>query len=100
MALAVNTPTHLQGLGLLPNTSRIGKDTEKENVAYLFHVALEKVKLIYFFEYFCNENVGCAIIICLLLIPFNKGGLNDKYNVQNALNFFALSTDLSEIGAR
>ena len=44
MALAVNTPTHLQGLGLLPNTSRIGKDSEKENVAYLFHVALEKVK--------------------------------------------------------
>jgi hypothetical protein len=43
MALAVNTPTHLQGLGLLPSTTSLGKDSDKENIAYLFHVALEKV---------------------------------------------------------
>ena len=33
----------LKGLGLLPDTSSIGsKDEEKENIAYLFHVALQK----------------------------------------------------------
>jgi hypothetical protein len=44
MALAVNTPAHLEGLELLPKTSLSGsKDEEKENIAYLFHVALQKV---------------------------------------------------------
>jgi hypothetical protein len=43
MALAVNTPTHLQGVGLLPSKSKT-TDEDKENIAYLFHVALEKVK--------------------------------------------------------
>ena len=44
MALAVNTPAHLAGLGLLPDTSLSGsKDEERENIAYLFHVALQKV---------------------------------------------------------
>jgi hypothetical protein len=44
MALAVNTPAHLEGLGLLPKSSLSGsKDEEKENIAYLFHVALQKV---------------------------------------------------------
>ena len=47
MALAVNTPAHLKGLGLLPDTSSSGsKDEEKENIAYLFHVALQKVRLL------------------------------------------------------
>ena len=47
MALAVNTPAHLEGLGLLPDTSSSGsKDEEKENIAYLFHVALQKVSFL------------------------------------------------------
>ena len=47
MALAVNTPAHLEGLGLLPKTSLSGsKDEEKENIAYLFHVALQKVSFL------------------------------------------------------
>ena len=41
MALAVNTPAHLKTLGLLPDTK--SNDKEKENIAYLFHVALQKV---------------------------------------------------------
>ena len=43
MALAVNTPTHLQDLGLLPSKSTKTADEDEENIAYLFHVALEKV---------------------------------------------------------
>ena len=44
MALAVNTPAHLKGLGLLPdNNLNELNDKEKENIAYLFHVALQKV---------------------------------------------------------
>ena len=47
MALAVNTPAHLKGLELLPDTSLSGsKDEEKENIAYLFHVALQKVSFL------------------------------------------------------
>ena len=47
MALAVNTPAHLEGLGLLPETSSSGsEDEEKENIAYLFHVALQKVSFL------------------------------------------------------
>ena len=46
MALAVNTPAHLEGLGLLPDTSSSGSKEEKENIAYLFHVALQKVRLL------------------------------------------------------
>ncbi len=44
MALAVNTPAHLEGLGLLNRTDS-ERDTEQENLAYLFHVALQKVSL-------------------------------------------------------
>ena len=56
MALAVNTPAHLEGLGLLPDTSSSGsKDEEKENIAYLFHVALQKVSfLLVHNKYLCN----------------------------------------------
>ena len=45
MALAVNTPTHLAGIGLLNTTSRNkhGKEVSKEDIGYLFHVALQKV---------------------------------------------------------
>jgi hypothetical protein len=31
------------GLGLLPQETKAVKDKEKETIAYLFHVALEKV---------------------------------------------------------
>ena len=73
MALAVNTPahlqvtrsfllceaslfvlfTHLQGLGLLPSTSQQtvlvgGKDVPKDDIAYLFHVALQKLAFLPF----------------------------------------------------
>lgn len=40
MALAVNTPAHLASIGLLDDP---GANDEKENIAYLFHVALQKV---------------------------------------------------------
>ena len=42
MALAVNTPSHLQSIGLLPEDHE-EKDLDKENVGYQFHVALQKV---------------------------------------------------------
>ena len=42
MALAVNTPTHLREIGLLPEKKN-DYESEKEDIAYLFHVALQKV---------------------------------------------------------
>ena len=41
MALAVNTPTHLKELGLLPD--KTNDDESRENIGYLFHVALQKL---------------------------------------------------------
>ena len=45
MALAVNTPTHLREIGLLPEKKN-DYDSEKEDIAYLFHVALQKVSTV------------------------------------------------------
>ena len=42
MALAVNTPTHLREIGLLPE-KKSDYESKKEDIAYLFHVALQKV---------------------------------------------------------
>ena len=42
MALAVNTPTHLRAVGLLPPEAVKARDL-KEDIGYLFHVALQKV---------------------------------------------------------
>ncbi len=55
MALAVNTPTHLEGVGLLPEAekSRLSsKEVSREDIAYLFHVALQKV------SYSCCHSVN------------------------------------------
>ena len=43
MALAVNTPSHLESIGLLPNDNKNQNLRDKENIGYLFHVALQKV---------------------------------------------------------
>jgi hypothetical protein len=47
MALAVNTPTHLRGIGLLPPETQGEKkrDASREDIGYLFHVALQKVEI-------------------------------------------------------
>ena len=42
MTLAVNTPTHLREIGLLPE-KKSDYESKKEDIAYLFHVALQKV---------------------------------------------------------
>lgn len=42
MALAVNTPDHLAGLGLMDKLN--STETDKEDISYLFHVALQKVR--------------------------------------------------------
>jgi len=52
MALAVNTPTHLESIGLMKK-----RDSERDNIAYLFHGALEKV----FFPY----NFFLALVILI-----------------------------------
>ena len=44
MALAVNTPTHLREIGLLPE-KKSDYESKKEDIAYLFHVALQKVSM-------------------------------------------------------
>ena len=45
MALAVNTPTHLREIGLLPE-KKSDYESKKEDIAYLFHVALKKVSIV------------------------------------------------------
>lgn len=45
MALAVNTPTHLREIGLLPE-KKSDYESKKEDIAYLFHVALQKVSIV------------------------------------------------------
>ena len=56
MALAVNTPDHLRGLGLLPdsNSSSVetvvvrGREVSRDDLGYLFHVALDKLTFLPF----------------------------------------------------
>lgn len=55
MALAVNTPGHLQWIGLLPESNSKtdtvlvdGQEVSKDDLGYLFHVALEKLAFLPF----------------------------------------------------
>ena len=56
MALAVNTPDHLRGLGLLPDTNSSsvetvvvrGREVSRDDLGYLFHVALDKLTFLPF----------------------------------------------------
>ena len=70
MALSVNTPTHLQGIGLMPPTNSTSSD--RENVAYLFHNALEKVGIIIFKE-LLSLKFSCHMQFSHVLVTFIFG---------------------------
>ena len=65
MALAVNTPTHLREIGLLPEKKN-DYESEKEDIAYLFHVALQKVGSKFRLSFRQNLPIFFSYIFCLL----------------------------------